>query len=72
MDMQKWSVKSDALLTMRSCDSFNGLKRGVATNWPITENCLLMFKDKRLNMLARWQINILKFSSKVKNNLKFT
>ena len=53
IDIQKWSVKSDALLITRSRDRFSGLKRDVATNWPITENCLLIFKDKRSNMLAR-------------------
>ena len=58
--MQKRSVKSDALLTTRSRDCFNDLKCDVATNRPITENCLLMFKDKRLNMLAGWRINIFK------------
>ena len=60
VDMQKWSAKSDALLAMRSRDCFNSLKRDVATNWPITENCLLMFKNKCLNMLAGWRINIFK------------
>ena len=59
-DMQKWRAKSDALLTTRSRDRFNGLKRDVATNWLITENCLLMVKDKHLNMLARWRIHIFK------------
>ena len=45
----------------------------VATNRLITESCFLMFIDKRLNMLVKWRIyNFSKFSSKVKNNKKFT
>ena len=49
--MQKWSVKSDALLIARSHDRFNGLKRDAVINWPITDNCLLILKNKRLNIL---------------------
>ena len=70
--MQKLSVKSDAPLATISRDRLIGLKRDVATNWPITANCLLMFNDKRLNKFARWRIDILKLSSKAKNNFKFT
>ena len=59
MECQKWSVKSDALLTTRSRDHINGLKRDVATNWPIAENGLQIIKDKRLNMLTRYLLQTL-------------
>ena len=56
--MQKWRVKSDALLTTKSRDRFNGLKRDVTFYRPITANCFPIFIDKHLNMLAKWRINI--------------
>ena len=58
--MHKWNVKSDALLTTRSCDRYNGLKHDVTTNRTIAENCFLMCIDKGLNMLIKWRKSIFK------------
>ena len=45
--MQEWSVKSALLFTIDHENCFNGLKHNITTNWLITENRLLMVKDKR-------------------------
>ena len=70
--MQKWSIKSDALLITRSRDRSNSIKRDVATNWLITEICLIIFKDKRLLCSLDNNYIFSNFPSKVKINLKFT